>query len=74
MLSYNSNAFDNVNNGYTFNLGGNVHIGLSKNMKHNLNMGVSWIHNNAKSNIESEILESRSFSESTGSIGYSFNF
>ena len=74
MFSYNTNSFDGSNNGNTVNINATVQWAMTKNLKHHMNFSFSWIHNNTKNNISSEFAETRSFSETIGTIGYNYSF
>ncbi len=73
-LSYNKNYFDSESNGFTLTVNGNVQTRLSKNLKHNLIFTLSWIHNQVEQEIETELAETGSFSETMITLGYNYSF
>lgn len=73
-LSYNKNFFDGLSNGYTFNINETFQLGISKNMKHNLMLNIAWLHNKVEQEMNTELAETRSFSESMVTLSYSYSF
>jgi hypothetical protein len=73
-LAYNKNYFNNQSNGYTFNLNGTMQMGISENLKHNLLLNITWLHNQVKQEINTELAETRSFSETMITLSYTYTF
>lgn len=73
-ISYNKNYFDKESNGYTFTINGNIQTSLSKNLKHNLLFTLSWIHNKVNQEMNTELAETSSFSETMITLGYNYSF
>ncbi|MDA3953766.1 MAG: hypothetical protein PF485_08970 [Bacteroidales bacterium] len=73
-ISYNKNYFDNQSNGYTLNINGNLQMSISKNLKHNIMLNLSWLHNHVSKDINTELAETKSFSEIMTTLSYNYNF
>lgn len=73
-LAYNKNYFNTQSNGYTFNINGTIQLGISENLKHNLLVNFNWLRNQVKQEINSELAETRSFSETMITLSYTYTF
>lgn len=73
-ISYNKNFFNSVSNGFTLTINGNIQAAISKNLKHNLICNLSWMFNKVEQEIDTELAETRSFSETLISFGYNYSF
>ncbi len=73
-ISYNKNYFDNKSNGFTFTINGNIQTNLSKDLKHSLLFTLSRIYNRVEQEMETELAETGSFSETMITLGYNYSF
>ncbi len=73
-ISYNKNYFENESNGYTFNINGTLQMSVSKNLSQNFSLNISWLHNQVEQEMNTELAETRSFSESMITLSYSYTF